>query len=58
MKIPPECLIERELEVNKCLACKKKCTYGKAIIHAFAKNKINNEYEKKRQEIIDSLNSR
>ena len=51
--MPPECEMEKELQMNVCFNCKDQCRYGRDIIAAYARHKTDLEYEKMRREYPD-----
>jgi hypothetical protein len=57
--MPPECEIGKELDHQKCLACKDKCDLGKRQMEIFKRYQNDKWwYKHMRQEIDDVLDAR
>ena len=57
-KIPIECETEREIAMNKCLACGYKCDYGRAIATVFVKYKMKVEAENEWKSLVAEMDWR
>ena len=56
--MPLSCEIRKQLEIERCIVCKDKCTQGIADIKTHIHAKIRAEAEKEWQDIVKEMDRR